>query len=186
MTNTIAKLVLALAAVGCGGGQTLIKDPSPVMVSAAPPVAKENPSEPEPPPRVEVRADSIQVNEAIYFDSSRESIRRESHSLLDEIAKVINQHPELAKIRIEGHTDSIGASRSNLSLSKRRATSVRAYLVERGVDPTRLIAEGFGQDNPIADNATEEGRARNRRVAFTVLDRDDEVVAETRTEGGAS
>ena len=173
MNKTVVVVMLA-AAIGCGGSPQLVREPKPVLVSAEPPKPEKPapaPPAPEPPPRVVVRVDRIQVNEAIYFESSRSRIRGESHDLLNEIARVINEHPELVKIRIEGHTDSIGSSKTNLELSKRRAAAVREYLVEQGVDARRLIAEGFGDDNPIADNETSEGRARNRRVAFTVLDR---------------
>lgn len=127
--------------------------------------------------------DRIVVREAIYFDTNREVIRKDSTRLLDGIAEVIKRHPELIKIRVEGHTDNIGKPSDNLMLSRRRAAAVRSYLVDRGVDGDRLIAEGFGGEQPIASNDHEEGRARNRRVAFTILERDgDDVVSES---GGA-
>lgn len=170
---------LAVAQFGCA--ETMVhRDPSPVVVSARPPDPPKVVREPAP-ARVEVKQDRIEVKEQIFFESGHARIAAESFSLLDEIAVVVNEHPELVKIRIEGHTDDVGGSRANLALSKRRAVSVRTYLVSKGVDPVRLIAEGYGHDNPIADNDTPEGRAKNRRVAFTVLDRNDDAVLAVRT-----
>jgi OOP family OmpA-OmpF porin len=158
-------ITFALSTAGCG--QTLIvKDPEPVVVSAR------RPAEPVA-PHVVVKKGRILLTDTINFEADRSVIQADSFTLLDEIVQVVNAHQELVKIRIEGHTDSTGDPRANLALSKHRATVVRAYLIEHGVDARRLIAEGFGAENPIATNEDEEGRARNRRVVFTVLDRVD-------------
>lgn len=162
--NIVAHLALVLAATGCT--RTLIlHEPSPIVVTARAPEP-----EPAPPPK---RIERIVVKEAIHFDTDRDTIKSNSTRILDEVAQLIKNHPELVKIRVEGHTDTVGDAKSNLALSKRRAIAVRQYLVERGVDPDRLIAEGYGGDNPIAENTTDAGRAKNRRVAFTILDRTD-------------
>jgi len=76
---------------------------------------------------------------------------------------LLNGQPDW-KTKIEGHTDSTGAKAVNQTLSQQRATAVVAWLVKNGIGPTRLAAAGFGDTQPIADNATEQGRARNRRV----------------------
>ncbi|BCU07703.1 hypothetical protein Atep_23800 [Allochromatium tepidum] len=89
---------------------------------------------------------------------------------LDRIAALLKAHPELTA-RIEGHTDSLGSAALNQSLSLQRAEAVRQALVERGVDEGRLTAEGLGPARPIADNATAEGRGKNRRVEVYILDR---------------
>jgi OOP family OmpA-OmpF porin len=158
-------ITTALATFGCS--KTLIvKDPEPVVVSAR------RPAEPEA-PRVVVKKGRILLKETINFEADRSVIREDSFALLDEITLVINAHAELVKIRIEGHTDSTGDPKANLALSKHRAMVVRSYLIEHGVDAHRLIAEGFGAENPIASNDDEDGRAQNRRVVFTVLDRVD-------------
>jgi OOP family OmpA-OmpF porin len=81
---------------------------------------------------------------------------------------VLASHAEL-KIEVEGHTDSRGDDGYNKQLSQRRAEAVVAYLVKQGIDKARLTGRGFGEDRPIADNATEDGRAQNRRVVFAIL-----------------
>jgi len=77
---------------------------------------------------------------------------------------------KIKKVRIEGHTDAVGTHEYNLDLSQRRVLSVMRFLVEQGVEPARLEAIGHGKTRPIADNTTDEGRARNRRVDFIIVD----------------
>jgi outer membrane protein OmpA-like peptidoglycan-associated protein len=88
---------------------------------------------------------------------------------LDRLATLLKAHPELTA-RIEGHTDSLGGEALNQALSLQRAEAVRQAIVERGVDEGRLSAEGLGPASPIADNATAEGRGKNRRVEVYILD----------------
>jgi outer membrane protein OmpA-like peptidoglycan-associated protein len=78
-------------------------------------------------------------------------------------------HPEIWKVRVEGHTDSVGKPEKNQKLSEGRAASVVAYLVKKGVVPERLEAAGFGDTKPIEDNKTSKGRAANRRVEFNIV-----------------
>jgi outer membrane protein OmpA-like peptidoglycan-associated protein len=104
----------------------------------------------------------------VFFDTAKASIKAESNSLLDEAAAVLKAHPEVKKVVIEGHTDDRGGAAKNLKLSEARAQSVKAYLVGKGVEASRLDAKGFGQTKPIADNKTEKGREANRRVEFTI------------------
>ncbi len=125
------------------------------------------------PPRVQIKADRIDITESVHFQTGSDKIMSDSFSLLDEVAKVIIGAPQLTKIRIEGHTDNKGVPSKNLSLSKRRAASVRKYLVAKGVEDSRLTSEGYGQERPIATNDTDEGRAKNRRVQMVVLERAD-------------
>jgi OmpA-OmpF porin, OOP family len=163
----MSKLGLALCiALAPACTRTLIlQEPQPIIVTARAP-KREAP----PPP---VIRDRIVVSDSIFFDTDKDSIRKDSTRVVDSVAEIIKAHPELVKIRIEGHTDNVGGARSNLELSRRRAASVRTYLISRGIEAERLLSEGYGDQNPIADNKTEEGRARNRRVAFTILDRTD-------------
>jgi outer membrane protein OmpA-like peptidoglycan-associated protein len=119
--------------------------------------------------RVVVSASRIEILDKVLFASGRRQIDRRSYPLLDQVAAVLNSHPDLLVVEVEGHTDSTGSGSHNLILSQARAEAVAAYLESKGVDSKRLRAKGFGQSQPIDDNATAKGRAANRRVAFTVL-----------------
>lgn len=99
----------------------------------------------------------------INFDTGKSVIRPESKSIIYEIEQMMKANPDL-KISVEGHTDNVGNPASNKTLSEERAKSVVAAIVEQGINAERLSQTGFGQDRPVADNNTEEGRARNRRV----------------------
>ena len=120
--------------------------------------------------RAVLKNDKIEISDNVLFETGSDHILPESHSLLDEVAAVLDNHPEVEHIRVEGHTDSQGNSDSNQTLSQKRAEAVRTYLIDNdGIDPARLEAEGFGDTSPIADNDTDEGRAQNRRVEFVVF-----------------
>jgi outer membrane protein OmpA-like peptidoglycan-associated protein len=153
-------------AAGCATPHLVEKEPIEIAAPTA-----EKPKPKAPPKRVEVKDDRIDVSETIQFEFSSSRISGDSTALVDEIADAIRKHPEIKKIRIEGHTDNTGDAPHNLRLSKKRAAAVVKYLVGKGVDASRLVAAGFGQTKPIAKNDTEEGRAQNRRVAFVILDR---------------
>ena len=122
--------------------------------------------------RVVISGSSIKIKDVINFDPGKSIILASSYALVDEIALVISQHPELKKIRVEGHTDNKGDPLKNLKLSQSRAEAVVKYLAGKGIAADRLDAAGFGEMRPIADNKTEDGRAQNRRVEFIIVDRD--------------
>ncbi len=122
--------------------------------------------------RVQVQADKITISETIFFDTGKATIQERSQSLLDEIASVLKAHGEIKKVRIEGHTDATGSDTANLKLSDLRAKSVMAALEDRGIAKGRMDARGFGEMYPIASNDTEDGRARNRRVEFIIVERE--------------
>jgi len=117
-----------------------------------------------------VTQDKIELKQTVYFATRKAIIKPESFPLLDEVAQALKDNPTI-QVRIEGHTDSQGSDRVNLKLSRKRAQSVRAYLVGKGIDPSRMVAEGYGEGVPIADNRTAGGRAQNRRVEFVITAR---------------
>ncbi|BDG07209.1 OmpA family protein [Anaeromyxobacter paludicola] len=123
---------------------------------------------PAPPPRVSVTEKKLELTEKVFFDTGKTRIKTQSHALLDEVATVLKQHPEVKHVVVEGHTDDVGGAASNLKLSKGRAEAVRAYLVKKGVEASRLSAKGFGETRPVADNKTPAGRDANRRVEFVI------------------
>lgn len=99
----------------------------------------------------------------INFDTDKATLRPDAQPIVEEINKLLAADPAL-KLSIEGHTDNTGTPAHNQDLSAARARSVLGALVGLGVDPARLASQGFGQDKPVADNGTEDGRAQNRRV----------------------
>lgn len=104
----------------------------------------------------------------IYYETNSADISRKSKLILDEFAEYLKANPSL-KVAIHGHTDNVGNESENLSLSADRAFSVMAYLQEKGVEAIRLSFKGFGSSQAISSNATEEGRAKNRRTEFKIL-----------------
>ncbi|MCA9675042.1 MAG: OmpA family protein [Kofleriaceae bacterium] len=119
---------------------------------------------------VVVTETKIELKQTVYFDTDKTKIKKVSFPLLDDVARALADHPNIS-VRIEGHTDSQGSNKHNLKLSQGRAESVRKYLIEKGIDGGRMEAKGFGEDVPIADNRTKEGRAQNRRVEFFITAR---------------
>ncbi|HMB55618.1 MAG TPA: OmpA family protein [Arenimonas sp.] len=104
----------------------------------------------------------------INFDTDKATLRPDAGSVIDEIGKLLQSDPSL-KLSIEGHTDSTGSADHNRSLSGERAASVRSALVAKGIAADRLSTKGFGPDKPVADNGSESGRAKNRRVELVKM-----------------
>jgi len=115
--------------------------------------------------------EQIWVNDSIYFETARSTVLAESHDLLDEVASVFIDHPEMTRIRIEGHTDSRGSASYNQKLSAARAAAVLEYLVEQGVERSRLDSVGFGESRPLVEGQGEAAWSKNRRVDFFVVER---------------
>jgi OOP family OmpA-OmpF porin len=124
------------------------------------------------PPRVEVRDNKIEIHEKIQFDYDKATIKDASNDLMNEIVAVISKNPQIKKIRVEGHASSEGSAGHNKTLSDERAKAVMKYLTDHGVAAAELTATGYGSERPIADNSTEDGREKNRRVEFTILEED--------------
>ncbi len=119
---------------------------------------------------VVVTETKIELKQTVFFDTNKATIRAVSFALLEDVAHALADNPTI-KVDIEGHTDSQGADARNLKLSQKRAESVRTFLVKKGVRSDRLTPKGYGESVPIADNRTEDGRAQNRRVEFTITSR---------------
>jgi outer membrane protein OmpA-like peptidoglycan-associated protein len=124
----------------------------------------DNPSE-----KVTITDGQLVIADKVHFETAKATIRQESYEILDEVARVLSDNAQIQLLRIEGHTDDRGSESYNQKLSQRRAESVREYLIDKGVNSDRLIAVGYGEAQPIADNETKQGRSDNRRVAFTIL-----------------
>jgi len=109
------------------------------------------------------------ILEGVEFDVDKETLRPASYTTLNEVAASLKDYPEI-RVEIQGHTDSSASSAHNQALSNRRAESVRAYLVSKGINASHFNAKGYGEDYPIADNTTKEGKQRNRRVELHRID----------------
>ncbi|WP_290793288.1 OmpA family protein [Halomonas sp.] len=144
------------AVAGAAIGALLCADRTPAPVAEPEPMPA---PEPEPVPEFEPVTLSSEVNFA--FDSAE--LQPQAEMTLDEVARRLREHTDV-RIRIEGHTDSMGSAQYNQGLSERRANSVRDYLASQGVDANRMMAVGYGEQRPVASNETDEGRALNRRV----------------------
>ncbi len=116
----------------------------------------------------EPRGMVITLSGSVLFASDKSELLPSAQRKLDDVAETLKKDNSTSKMVVEGHADSQGAASYNQDLSQRRAASVRAYLVSRGVDADRVTAQGFGVTRPIADNASAEGRANNRRVEIVI------------------
>jgi outer membrane protein OmpA-like peptidoglycan-associated protein len=175
---TLSALLISVALLpACGGGTTVFQGVNTMSIVGTPPAPPPPPPPPKeepppPPPRVEVRNNKIEFKEKIQFESNKAVILPQSFSLLDDIVKVIKDNEHIKKIAIEGHASAEGDAKRNLTLSDERAKSVMKYCVDHGIDAKRLTAKGYGITKPIADNGTEEGREKNRRVEFNIVEQD--------------
>jgi OmpA-OmpF porin, OOP family len=110
----------------------------------------------------------VELLQAIQFETGKAKIKEESFPILNEVETLLKARPEF-RIGVYGHTDNRGAAALNLRLSKERAAACVKYLVDKGIDPSRLESDGFGATKPLEDNATDAGRTKNRRVEFKIL-----------------
>ena len=161
-------LIASLGLWGCSN-PVVFQGQSTLPVMGTPPV---HVVEAKPPPRVEVRDNKIEIHEKIQFDFDKATIKPASFDLMNEIAQVIAKNPQIKRLRIEGHASSEGNPAHNRTLSDERAQAVMKYLSDHGSAAKELVAAGYGADRPIADNATEDGREKNRRVEFVIVEQD--------------
>ncbi len=122
-------------------------------------------------PRARVTKTKVEILDRIEFDTGKATIRPESDDVLQAVFELLNGHPDIELVSVEGHTDNRGSRWLNRKLSSDRAKSVVAWLVEHGIDKQRLTSAGFGPDKPIDSNDTDVGRQNNRRVEFQIVRR---------------
>jgi outer membrane protein OmpA-like peptidoglycan-associated protein len=118
--------------------------------------------------RVILEDGKVVVVGKVQFESGSAVMKKKSEPLIDDVAALLKQHPEMKHVKIEGHTDNTGPKEYNDRLSKERAETVKKALIQRGIAADRLETEGYGPSKPMAPNETPAGRARNRRVEFTI------------------
>jgi len=152
----------ATAAVGCDGAIVAAPKVAEVVPEVKPPVV---------PPKVvvpEVKVQKVTYASDAFYDTGKAVLKPAGKEKLDDLIGKINGM-NLEVVVATGHTDSVGSDASNQKLSIRRAESVKAYLVSKGIEKNRIYTEGKGEKQPVADNKTAEGRAKNRRVEIEVV-----------------
>lgn len=156
-------LLAALLLTGCSALMPAPKqDPFPVMEIKA--------TRPPPgPDRVVLTDSNVAIMDKVQFELGKAEVKSESHGLLDEVAKVLKENPQVEIISVEGHTDSTGSAEFNKKLSQQRAEAVAKYLSSKGVKAARMEPKGYGPERPIADNVSDPGREANRRVEFNII-----------------
>ena len=124
------------------------------------------------PAKVKIAKGKIEILEKVFFDTGKSTIKSESFSLLEQVADVLLDNPQIKKVSVEGHTDQRGGASSNKRLSQSRADSVMKFLTEKGVDASRLQAVGWGEEKPVNEANDAEAWEANRRVEFVILEQD--------------
>ena len=174
MTNRLWMLLVALAiAAGCATEpEKPAPQPAPAPVPAPPPPPKPRAPEPEKPKPAPEKpkpvAEKVTFAADVLFDFDKAVIKPEGKSKLDDISSK-TKGVNLEVVIAIGHADSVGSDAYNQRLSVRRAESVKAYLTSKGIAANRVYTEGKGEKQPVADNKTKEGRAKNRRVEIEVI-----------------
>ena len=134
-----------------------------------PPVAKPVEPPPVPPAPTKPVIETVTIDSMTFFDFDKADLDPDSQAKLDAIIDQLKTFTTVKEIRITGHTDSIGSREYNQKLSERRAEAVASYLISRGVNPKLISTAGMGEDQPVADNSTKEGRAKNRRAVIDII-----------------
>lgn len=172
----MATTVLSTAAViaGCGVPTVFQGKTGIAIMGDAPAPPPPPPAPEEEPKRVKLTSNKIEITEKVFFEFDKAVIKSESHGLLDEVAQVMKDNEHVKKVRVDGHAslekDTPATRQYNKRLSSMRAKAVVQYLVSKGVDASRLESKGFGNEQPLASNDTDEGREKNRRVEFNITE----------------
>ena len=117
-----------------------------------------------------IEANAVVVLKNIFFEPNKYNLKPESGTELDQVVQLMKDNPTM-KIQINGHTDNSGKAADNIALSENRAKAVTAFLIARGIAAARLSSKGWGDTQPLAENISPEGRAKNRRTELTVISR---------------
>src|ERR1700694_813510 len=171
MIKNIGLLLVALASAPGGTTQEAPKpapEPAPAPPPAPAPVVQPAPPPPAPAPKPKPVAEKVTFAADVLFDFDKAVIKPEGKTKLDDLATKV-KGINLEVVIAIGHADSIGSDEYNQKLSVRRAEAVKAYLVSKGIEPNRVYTEGKGEKQPVADNRTKDGRAKNRRVEIEVI-----------------
>ena len=146
--------------------------PAPATTAPAPAPTPAPTPAPAPTGKVEVKGDSVNIPGNIVFETKSAKIKEGSGSevVLEQLKKFLDDNPQVTKLRIEGHTDNVGQPADNMKLSGERSATIKKWLIDHGVVKERLLATGFGETKPIADNSKEEGRSQNRRTEFKIAE----------------
>ena len=174
--NLFAVLVAVAFAAACATTEEPKPAPKPEPVPTPVPKPEPKPAPPPPAPKAEPKpeakpkpvAEKVTFAADVLFDFDKSVIKPEGRSKLDDLASKV-KGINLEVVIAVGHADSIGSDEYNQRLSVRRAESVKAYLVSRGIEPNRVYTEGKGEKQPVAENKTADGRAKNRRVEIEVI-----------------
>jgi len=151
-------------------------EPTTTAATPIPPPAEQKPAETKPAEPVKsdakVSGDKVTIPGKIEFDTGLATLKNaeETNKALDQVKAFLDTNPRITKLRIEGHTDNAGNADGNVELSGQRALAVKAAVVAKGVPKERMIAVGCGQTKPIADNSTDDGKAKNRRTEFRIAE----------------
>jgi OOP family OmpA-OmpF porin len=180
--TVVLGLVLAMCMVGCKARvQVQAKTPAP-----EPPKVEE--PKPEPPKEEPKAGEQIVLPEVIEFELNDSTIKQTQKTLdaLNKLADVMKSHPNITKLRIEGHTDSSGKVRRNEKLSKARADAVAKWLTDNGIASNRLTTVGYGAKRPLVANDTVDHRALNRRTEYYVDEVDGKKVEQQQVASGTT
>jgi OOP family OmpA-OmpF porin len=146
-----------------------VDEPAPVEEAAPAPPPCEPPAPGQPISLEGCKLGDTIVLHGVNFEFNKDTLTNNAKTILDGVADALKARPDI-KVEVDGYTDGKGSDAYNLKLSDRRAHSVLRYLASHGVSGDRMTSKGFGKDNPIADNTTDEGREINRRVELKVTD----------------
>ncbi len=175
--------MFSLGAIGCRAEAHIGNTEAKAAVPTPPPAPPKDEPKPveAPAPKViralgkaKIEGNDIKVPGKVHFETDKSTLKddKETKEILQTIADVMKNNPQISKLRIEGHTDDSGASEHNHKLSQARAEAVIEWLSKNGVDKARLEAKGMGEDRPLAKNDTKENKEQNRRVEFKLWEVD--------------